>query len=30
MAKVSFSKLGVKPNSDVEEVKFGNATIEIK
>ena len=30
MAKVSFSKLGVKPNSDIEEVKFGNATIEIK
>lgn len=30
MAKVSFSKLGVKPNNDVEEVKFGNATIEIK
>lgn len=30
MAKVSFSKLGVKPNNDVEEVKFNNATIEIK
>lgn len=30
MAKVSFSKLGVKPNNDVEEVKFGNTTIEIK
>lgn len=30
MAKVSFSKLGVKPSSDVKEVKFGNSTIEVK
>lgn len=30
MGKISFSKLGAKPNSNVEEVKFGNTTIEIK
>ena len=30
MAKVSFSKLGAKPNSEITEIKIGNSTVEVK